>query len=478
MRLTWPMLQEANIVVYHSWTSTTSQIASYDPQTRIVTLAGTVSDSVYDFIGGNRYRLLNVYDFSGATHDRRHQHRTGTLRPYPNKGQHEEQERGVTSDPNEMIPAGSFVFSPTTRRLLYRALPREGRRRGNEDTPIVLMVPAVGTILSIGGDDAMKANLTTTTTNVTVEHIALAHADSFLEEQCMANGCSGQSGFALGRYAAVVIAPHSTAITFRHCNVSHVGGYAMHIHGHTNQIVVDSAHVTDLGAGGIRIGEPQTPTGIAEMPTAVTVHNCVIHDGGYVVEAGVGVFILHAANVRVTHNRIHDLYYTGVSTGWTWGYLPTLNMNLLVAKNEIYNIGRGLLSDMGCIYNLGMSPGTLFDHNVCHDVQTFAYGGWGLYSDEGSSHITWANNIVYRTMCAPCNQHYGALRERHEQRFRLSRSHSWRACGSKQRLQWGPLRTCAIRPRIHFVLFLPSQHRVAPKRLRDALLPFHVHCLS
>jgi hypothetical protein len=80
--------------------------------------------------------------------------------------------------------------------------------------------------------------------------------------------------------------------------------------------------------------------------------------------------------------------------------------NNRIENNHIHDIGQGLLSDMGGIYTLGVSPGTIIRGNLIHDVEANHYGGWGIYHDEGSTHILVEGNVVYRTKFAPFNIHY------------------------------------------------------------------------
>ena len=41
---------------------------------------------------------------------------------------------------------------------------------------------------------------------------------------------------------------------------------------------------------------------------------------GLVYAPAVGVWVLQSGRNQIVHNHIHDLFYTAISVGWTWGY--------------------------------------------------------------------------------------------------------------------------------------------------------------
>ena len=116
---------------------------------------------------------------------------------------------------------------------------------------------------------------------------------------------------------------------------------------------------------------------------------------------GVGILVGQSPNNIVEHNEIHDLYYTGISLGWTYGYGRSLATHNTVASNHVWNIGQGVLSDMGGIYNLGNARGTVIRGNHVHDVVSAVYGGWGIYLDEGSCEVLVEGNLVHDMEASP-----------------------------------------------------------------------------
>ena len=195
--------------------------------------------------------------------------------------------------------------------------------------------------------------------------------------------------------------------------IEHIGNYGVEINVGCANIEIARNRITDIGAGGIRIGHffswetdgtgQLTERGRqrkAAMPKGphserITVaDNEISHCGRFSPEAA-GIFVGDNANNKITHNHIFDLFYSGISVGSIQDFGPSQATGNVIEYNHIHDIGQGVLSDLAGIY-ICSAPGSRVAYNTIHDVSRREYGGWGIYPDEGSHELSIGNNLVYR----------------------------------------------------------------------------------
>ncbi|MBW7459768.1 right-handed parallel beta-helix repeat-containing protein, partial [Paenibacillus sepulcri] len=191
------------------------------------------------------------------------------------------------------------------------------------------------------------------------------------------------------------------------CRIERIGWYGVELSEGclSNRIVGNT--IADMGAGGIKLDGADADGPVLSRTGNNRITDNHIHGGGRIFHSACGILSVHSFGSSISHNHIHDLYYTGISCGWVWGYAENVSKDNRIEKNHIHDIGHGLLSDMGGIYTLGVQPGTVIRGNLVHDIEKCNYGGWAIYPDEGSSHIIIENNVCFRTTSQVFHQHYG-----------------------------------------------------------------------
>ena len=208
---------------------------------------------------------------------------------------------------------------------------------------------------------------------------------------------------------ACITVQNAKNVCFDACRFRNIGFSALRLGDNVQDCGVTRSHFCNIGGNAVYISGENAEN--ARTTRGVVVTDNHIERYGRCWANAIGVFSTHARDLTITHNEIHDGYYTAVSVGWVWGYADSVTRGNRICDNLIYDIGQGWLSDMGGIYTLGMQPGTVISGNVIHDVAADpgegGYGGWGVYLDEGSSYIVVEKNLVYACGSQGFHQHYG-----------------------------------------------------------------------
>lgn len=377
----WPSLNDAEIVLLHYWVETRLPNPRLDPATGWVTCTRRSVFNLYESFNPKlaRYYIDNLFE--------------------------------------ALTEPGEWYLDRTTGRLTYLPMPDEQLGSTEVVAPVLnCFIEANGNAFNHGGDigDPFGAR---PVEKLAFTGLTFRHADWYrpLAEMLPHNpdAVRGVTDVPLG--SAVQAAHHVPAVvSFRWCRnirfsgntVEHVGFSGVEFGAGCRDCDATRNTLQHLGGGGVKIsgaeldGPPTDRTGHIRVTD-----NRILHVGR-VFHQSCGVLLMHAFGCDLLHNEVAHTCYTGISCGWSWGYGETISRNNRIENNLIHDICEGVLSDNGAVYLLGVQPGTVVRGNHIYRVTAADYGGWGIYPDEGCSHVLFEHNWIHDTQGTAFGMHF------------------------------------------------------------------------
>lgn len=333
----WHNLDDAEVLVFHSWNESRFRISELDEGQRIVKFIDPKARHTIGWPGAggsNRYYIENVLE-------------------------------GVENP-------GTWYLDRHTGELYYWPV--------DDIKSAVFVAPVLKQLIRFEGGAKGK-----NVQYINISGFTFSDADWELPEEGYPD---------CGDVGDIVEPSAITLENVRYCSlednvIKNVGNYALEMTGYGNRIIGNEIY--DIGGGGIISRNYDDELNVISYNH---IHHC-----GEVYPSAVGINIDDGGGL-ISHNLIHNIAHSGVYTRhWAAENQPIQRENqeqgLIIEYNEIYDVMERINDGGGLFVR---DSNIIIRNNLIHDV--FSYSsrcpGWGIYLGCETRDTRVENNIVYR----------------------------------------------------------------------------------
>ncbi len=210
----------------------------------------------------------------------------------------------------------------------------------------------------------------------------------------------------VGRPASAIEVTYAHHTSFEACRFEHLASTGLDYKKGTADNIINGNLFKDIGGSAILVGTfsdeatevhlPYHPSDQREISTNDRIENNLITDVTNEDWGAVGIGAGYVQGIKILHNEISDVSYSGISMGWGWTKTLNAMKNNIISANKIHHYGKHLY-DVAGIYTLSAQPGSFITVNVIDSIYKAPYAHlpehwFYLYTDEGSSYFTIKNN--------------------------------------------------------------------------------------
>ncbi|MFF4974471.1 discoidin domain-containing protein [Streptomyces sp. NPDC001083] len=309
---------------------------------------------------------------------------------------------------------GEWYLDKSAGEVYYMPEPGENMRTAD------VTVPAIQDLVDLNGTREHPV------TGVAFQGLTFSYS-TWLEPSSPDGLIEGQAGFRMvgddnptfdstrlnwKKTPGAVNVSHGRDIGFEDNTFTHLGAVGLNLNTGTQHTDITGNVFRQIAATGIQIGGVEWGDAHPADPRDITkdtrVDNNVVTQVADQYNGSLGILAGYTDSTVITHNKVHDLPYSGISVGWGWGLTdqggnsaypgnagvpvsdtPTISRDNVVSDNEISDIMKSQ-ADGGAVYTLSDNPGGRVSGNYVRGVPGPAYGA--VYHDEGSRHWTNTGN--------------------------------------------------------------------------------------
>jgi len=210
----------------------------------------------------------------------------------------------------------------------------------------------------------------------------------------------------VGRPASAVEVSYANNTSFQSCRFEHLASTGLDYKKGTSDNLIKGNLFKDIGGSAILIGTfsdeatevhlPYNPSDKREISANDKIENNLIADVTNEDWGAVGIGAGYVRGIKILHNEISDVSYSGISLGWGWTKTQNAMKNNTISANKIHHYGKHMY-DVAGIYTLSAQPESLITENVVDSIYKAPFAHlpehwFYLYTDEGSSYFTIKNN--------------------------------------------------------------------------------------
>lgn len=288
----------------------------------------------------------------------------------------------VERSPLLLSKPGQWAYDKRTGALFYMPLPGEDMAR------LSAVIPSLETVVNV-----------TQAKNVVFAGLEFAHTN-WQAPSAESGFMSYQADVYIGgngeQIPAAMDCQGCTNVAVMNSTFANLGTAGLRVRSASNDVLVFRNRFTQIAASAMQIGYLSS----ADTSNVYIEDNRISHIGNEYFSSP-AIFATYASYMRIAHNEIVDVPYTGISVGWGWSSRNEYAHHNVIEGNRIRCAMR-VLTDGGAIYLLSRQVGTRVQHNAIDQMNTSLAAllgmqhlvAVGIYLDNGTSQVTVNNNVI------------------------------------------------------------------------------------